>query len=450
MANLYRKALPALLAFMLLTVCNNALATGGDIDLTFASNGIAIEAVDLVPSGGDSAVDTLIAGDGSIYQVGYGGVTGYGNKKPVVLKFTAQGTLDASFGTQGRLVLPNTTEGNSSYGALLSNGNLLIATTELDQNLQPMAVLRQYRPDGSIDSAAFGGAGVTSLSTLPSGQIAYINDVAVDSKGNIIVAGNSLSGSGGGLQLLVARLLPNGNLDPSFAGGVRQSSPNPQFHTHLAAIRILDNDDIVVGGSTYTSFGDTDFVLWKIGKNGSDDSSFGNAGFKVIWFDINGIHDDHLADLELRNDGSIMAVGQADPGNGTSRIVATLLSASGQIITSFGNQNPSNGRFSLGFTAGDQINQATRVVGRSDGSMVIALAVSSDSGRDFAALQFNPQGYLDTNFGLFGFRHYPYNYGTGYELPTSMAIDSQGRVLLGGLAGYGGTDYDFMLLRINP
>ena len=38
MANLYRKALPALLAFMLLTVCNNALAAGGVLKVSAPAN----------------------------------------------------------------------------------------------------------------------------------------------------------------------------------------------------------------------------------------------------------------------------------------------------------------------------------------------------------------------------------------------------------------------------
>lgn len=423
-------------------------AAGGDIDGTFANNGFAINAVDLVPGGNDTVGDLVVGVDDSVYQVGV--AEGSQGWRHFIQKLNAQGGVDSSYGSSGMAFLPQADPKVGAYGALMGNGNVLVTTAEWDAtNSRLDAVLRQYRPDGSLDAQSFGGAGQFVLSNFPGARLEYVSDLAIDSQSRIVLAGISARYPSLTLQMMVARILPNGTLDTSFGGGVLQGSPIPQFDTTLRGMRVLANDDIVVGGGVKTAYDDWDFALWKIKSTGATDTSFGNSGFQTVWFDIGGLHTDFVKDLEVRADGSIFAVGRADDSNGNGNIAIAMLTPSGQLDTNFGNQSPKNGRFHMS-VGGGYFNEAVSVAKRANGSFIVALLIETGSNIDFGALQFTSQGYLDTGFGFLGLRQYSFNYGNDEEFSTSIVVDSQDRALIGGWAGYSNSDNDLMVIRLQP
>lgn len=137
----------------------------------------------------------------------------------VLIRFTAQGQLDASFGVGGKLVLPNDI---APLGFTRdAQGRILLGGIQFGTTHYRMAV-RRLRADGSTDTS-FGNQG---LSLLEPDLRANAQQLRVLADGRILVVGNShhatnWQGSSQG-RLTVARLLPDGQLDTGYgANGFR-------------------------------------------------------------------------------------------------------------------------------------------------------------------------------------------------------------------------------------
>lgn len=431
-------------------------AASGDLDTSFASNGIAISAIDLIPGGIDEIHDLVVSASGEVYQVGMAQAdwTNSAIAEPVIVKHTAQGTIDTNFGIQGVVRVPSVHGvgfAGAVYGAILQNGNLLVASNEFTSNGDLDIILLQFKPNGDRDWSGF----TLPWSGLGLGQHSdeAVGDVAVDSQGRIVVVGSTNAYQQGMLKMLVARFLPSGLQDPGFANGsIATASPIANENSEALTVEVAINGDVYVGGVVQTSYSDTDFAIWKLKADGSTDATYGNNGTRTFWFDINGYHDDVLRDLALRSDGSLVAVGEANHGtnSGKSSVAVTAFDPSGTVVTSFGNQTPRNGRLTFNLGQGLEINGATGIATRTDGKMVVGMHVSRTNGRDFGSFRLLANGDIDINYGLFGLQLYSFTYGNNDEVPFAIGVDANNRTLLAGYAGYSNTDHDFMVVRLKP
>ncbi len=93
---------------------------------------------------------------------------------------------------------------------------------------------------------------------MPSGDaLTFLYDAVAQSDGSVLLAGES--GSSGAL----ARVLPNGTLDPAFAGGGRITFANP----YLRSVALEPDGRIVVSGA----------AVWRFLANGTRDATLGGA-----------------------------------------------------------------------------------------------------------------------------------------------------------------------------
>jgi uncharacterized delta-60 repeat protein len=160
---------------------------------------------------------------------------------------------------------------------------------------QDMAVLR-LRSDGLLDPS-FGNvsAGVSLVSTTGTPWCAA---VAVQSNGALVLGGVVTHPTG---DYAVARLLPNGQLDPTFNGtGVSMlvSASNDTDN----AVLVLQSGAVLLGGMS-----DSKSSLARFNSNGSVDTTFGTAGLLVD--DLSPGFESHWHALLLQPDGKIVAIG---------------------------------------------------------------------------------------------------------------------------------------------
>lgn len=124
----------------------------------------------------------------------------------------APGALDRSFGGDGKVTSgfqPHWPGGfGSTFLATTPSGKIVVADGR---------ALFQFLPDGSPDPR-FGTGGRTEI-TPPDGA-QYLEDLAVDSKGRILIAGTTETSSTS-TSALVMRYRPDGALDPAFGEGGR-------------------------------------------------------------------------------------------------------------------------------------------------------------------------------------------------------------------------------------
>jgi len=205
-------------------------AADGALDPTFGTAG---ETVVDFPDLGMAATDVVLAGDGGFFVVGYAArplASGY-DTDYIVVRHHADGTIDASFGDEGRVL----TSFQSEYpyelpsAALLDpDGKLVVAGTS-----GPYFGVARYHPDGTLD-ATFGSGGLVHLHHFPVVDEAI---VARQPDGKLLLAGTGYPVPEGVFEptvFAVTRLQPDGRVDASFA-------PCPQVSTHVGAdARVTD------------------------------------------------------------------------------------------------------------------------------------------------------------------------------------------------------------------
>lgn len=176
---------------------------------------------------------------------------GEGPAPLLVAQLLADGSLDTTFGTGGiATTAVGLGCGGCTIAALTADGGLVLtgATGTFPSDPAPTTVpdlrwtLTRLGPDGAVD-ASFGRGGVATISDVKAGGF----NVAVVPDGSIVTEGQTLGSgpSGDGAGILLARLTPAGDLDPSFGGG-------QPVRTSLfggSAMLVRDDGSIVIAGS---------------------------------------------------------------------------------------------------------------------------------------------------------------------------------------------------------
>ena len=162
--------------------------TNGALDASFGTNG---KMVALIGRSGFGEFPEALAvqADGKIL---FGGVH---SNLCIVLRFHPNGSIDTSFGINGQVLTQTGTRASSCRSlALQRDGKIVAAGFAYGATYGAFSVVR-YQPDGSRD-ATFGIDGLVTTS------VGYANDVVLQPNGGILVGGEIGSGNFGLLRYL--------------------------------------------------------------------------------------------------------------------------------------------------------------------------------------------------------------------------------------------------------
>ena len=308
------------------------------------------------------------------------------------------GTLDASFGTNGKIVAP-INSGEELVGrdiALQPDGKII--AVGFKGGVGGGAAVNRYNSDGTLDASFGTGGKVVTPDT-------FVQSVTVQPDGKIVVVG---SGSNG---FAVIRYNPNGSLDSGFGEGGKIITSFSTGYAYALAVMLKPNGKIVVAGQLYGNGSyDQHFAFARYNANGSLDSGFG-AGGKVVQTFPNA--EAYLRDAVLQPDGRIVVAGFVlSPNPAVTAIVR--YNANGSVDTSFA----ANGVF----TSPNTFFSEGGITTQPDGKIVSFGGANGG----FAALRLNPNGSPDTGFGLNGIA----TTNLGNSFGTAGAIQRNGRILL--------------------
>lgn len=206
---------------------------GGVPDPTFGDAGWAALPVPWPSQFKSIALD----GDDRIVLAGWDGDLSNTAHVPLLARFLSDGSPDASFGIGTGYVRLVDVPSAPPQGGWISNalaadrdGSLLLALT-VDEDLDSMdGGIVRVRADGTLDTT-FGVAGLRRID-LENGS--RIDALAVRGDGRIVATG-FINHTGGGRDVLVARLDADGSLDNGFDGnGVVRYELDPQTDTATA------------------------------------------------------------------------------------------------------------------------------------------------------------------------------------------------------------------------
>lgn len=253
-------------------------------------------------SGNDEATAVAVQADRKILVVGQ---TSAGGGAPLVLaRYNDNGSLDASFGTGGRVIVPAIQNAKAMAiqpdGKIIAAGNAPHTEFPFGDNF----ALARFNQDGTLDTS-FDADGIAVTRFNFSSQI---NALALQPYGKIVAAGFTRNKFGTVFEFALARYNADGSLDTSFdADGKVTTSFGSSFNV-ANAVRVQRNGKIVAVGVSGSDSTFEDFALARYNGDGSLDATFDTDGKQTT--DFFGSDDDASA-VAIQRDGTIVAAGSA-------------------------------------------------------------------------------------------------------------------------------------------
>jgi uncharacterized delta-60 repeat protein len=298
----------------------------GSLDRSFGSGGEVTS-----PSG--VANDVKIQPDGKIVAAGWDA------NNFAVVRYNADGSLDTTFGGKAGKGEVTTDIGQKSIDgagrlAIQPDGKIVVAgwTAAPNSSNYDLALVR-YNADGSLD-ASFGSSGkVIQHFAYPLSQSfnwTGLLDMAIDpgtgpldpNAGKIVVD-VPLSYPG---TVAVVRFNTNGSLDTSFGGSAGYQTAST---FHPLAVAVQPDDRVILAGVIDNSTSSPHPIgLARLNPDGTLDASFGVGGMVVTAMP----GDARPRSLALQPDGKILVAGNQD----YNFMVARYNAADGSLDTSFG------------------------------------------------------------------------------------------------------------------
>ena len=215
----------------------------GVLDPSFGTQGTAVA----TGSGGCTALAQLSNGDYLVVDA------------QAVAEFTASGSV-ASTITTGTLVASNGSREPSTPSVFQPNGDYLFGTElfvgEEFRGHKSSAEVLRFTETGAADTS-FANPTFHYIGTGGSGIEAVVNGLAVQSNGDIVVVGNQTTFAQSGATVIngLARLTPNGNLDPAFGNGGTIVNSVPAGTNELFGVVIQANGNIITVGTASVNGG---------------------------------------------------------------------------------------------------------------------------------------------------------------------------------------------------
>ena len=426
----FRHRYTALIGAALLSFAIPLHAADGDADASFGNVGRAIHS--WPASTIQSETQAVATGaDGSVIVAGWLSFPSPQQRDAVtLLRFRSDGTPDAGFGTGGLAqfdIDPASQVGEAVAGVFtLAGGRILVVgTRRVTGTMSQQPVLIAVRADGTPDPA-FGTNGMRAIDiTRWAGSDVQIRATRMTDDGRIVLAGAIIADSG--IDALVARVLPNGDLDATFGdlGWTRISSDEALIAT---AVALDDLGRVVIAGRTLGDGADDRAMAARLGTNGILNEDFGDGG--LVRADT-GFSGDWSADAVVGAVRTIaggflqrrlfIAISRTSPR--ATGILA--LTASGSIATTFGDA----GFVDLSLEEGSRI---TTLAMRRDLRLVAAGWIDPNgAGRnDFLVARMAFDGTFDTTFDGNGRARYPINAdGDTYDTPTALVLSGERPVI---------------------
>jgi uncharacterized delta-60 repeat protein len=319
--------------------------SSGTLDTSFGTGGKVTTAFDF-PGNFDRVFTVVPQPDGKFVAVGSTVMNPFANF--ALARFNANGTLDASFGTGGIVTTGFGVSAEATSAAVQADGKIVAAGFANLDGAHDFALVR-YNSNGTLD-ASFGTGGKVTTAFLSQGfSEAQANSVAVQPDGRIVAAGNAMVG--GAFDFALARYNSNGTLDASFGTGGRVTTDFAGANDQAESVAVQPDGRIIAAGAAglFINRG-FDFALARYNSNGTLDTSFGTSG--KVTTDFAGANDvpSEPSAIALQGDGKIVVVGQTFVG-GFSDFALVCFNSNGTLDASFG----TGGKVTTNFASADDV-----------------------------------------------------------------------------------------------
>ena len=271
--------------------------SNGSLDASFGSNGRQTTNIN---SYQDDIVSLAIQRDGKIIAAGYTVIGSYIGFS--MARYNTNGTIDSSFGSGGIVVTKIGSYFNVITSVAIQNDGKIVAAGYCNDGSKNEFALARYDSRGSLDSS-FNGDGKLAFSIRSHDD--RLNSMVIQADGKILVAGQSSNAYF--FDFAMARYTADGYPDNSFSGDGKLITSLGHSESVINSIAIHPDGKIVAAGSVRNSI-NPDFALARYKIDGSLDNSFDGDGTVTTAI---GAHDDVATAMVIQPDGKMILAGSS-------------------------------------------------------------------------------------------------------------------------------------------
>ncbi len=292
----------------------------GTLDPSFSSDGRQTTSIGETSPAQDVAVDA----DGRILVVGATTASPSSPSRFALVRYLPDGSLDPAFGADGVVVTGFEPQSAEAFAiSVQPDGKIVVAgSVRAPRSADYAFALARYQADGSLDTS-FGTQGRVITSFGIDSSIAKA--VGQGPNGTIVLAGYRLRFTENealeGLGFALARYTSEGELDDTFGldGKVTTTFGGGGAASSLA---IQADGQVVAAGTTSLEAGSNrNFALARYDVDGALDPDFGVGGIVTTDFDSG---DDVASGVVMTPDGKIVAAGTAQKDHPTFALARYL------------------------------------------------------------------------------------------------------------------------------
>ena len=345
------------------------------------------------------------------------------------------GDLDQAFGSGGIVLTPIGTSAHARGVVIQPDGKTVVAgDASTNQSNLDFALVR-YNTDGSLDSGF--GAGGTVISPLAT--VSQANAVVGQSDGKLVVAGTAIQAPNSGQQVILARYLADGSLDPTFGDNGKVLS----FFAPFGAVAVLAQPDgkiAIALGQPPDMCGPDPCPNGKLAvarylADGSPDTGFGSGGLASV-----AIPDSDSGPQPrslVRQASGRLIVGGVSYQRSVSTYRPTLaaFTSNGGVDATFGSGGVAFGP--AGYVGSSELQTDDRVLS----------AFMPLNGSAMAAVRWTAGGSLDGTFGDSGMARFQVG---SINAATALTVQADDAVVVGGQAdGSGALGWGLTRFTVN-
>ena len=419
----------------------------GELDTTFNDDGLITEKVE---SSNDNGRIVLLQNDGKIVLIGqqnYNIINTIGSADIAMARYLEDGSLDSSFGVNGKSIsVFGQKVNNVRKAALQPDGKILVLnayyTTFPATN--GIEVIR-FNTDGSVDTS-FGTEGVIQISSTSFSSLAAIK---VTEDGSFFVANMGLNplDNSEPFTMYLTSFYSDGSVNVNFGNGGTRPLVGVFFEGADPDIAIQTDGKIVLSAYAQgTNGGFAGTKLFRINSDGTLDPEFENEVLSVNAGPL-------PYAIFLEPDGKIVIAGANEETSGLysfKNFITARYNSNGNLDTSYGINGIT--KTFLGDVTASLYSVVKSVIRQSDGKFLVGLTRYEQfpanpffNERDFAVYRFTAQGDYDNDFGSSG--KVFTSFFNKYDELFSMVLQDDHKIILAGTTDNGVTR-DFALTRL--
>lgn len=297
-----------------------------------------------------------------------------------VARFNADGTLDASFGTGGKITIASS---QLRAVEIQSDGKILVAG-----DIVADFYVARLNSDGTFDTS-FGVGGSKTINVGGTGGfVGRPAAMALQSDGKIVLTRFVRTSGATSDDASIVRLTSTGNLDTTFNGvgynnfSISATNDDTPYDVAVQA----DGKLVMVGVTNLGAGAGTDYYAARFNTDGTLDTTFNGVGYTVVNVGSSGSSADTAYSVAIQDDQKIVVGGNAANDFGFVR-----LKTDGTLDTTFN----STGKQTV--AVGSSTDQIQSLVIQSDGK-ILAGGEALGATFDFALVRLTTSGALDSSF----------------------------------------------------